>query len=82
MATKLDKLVTRESDALVKDSGGTERTLVAGLAPSSEGGMVVLRAKGCKTDFNVSLSDLWKLVNAAPIGVCKDCLDLMDDTVS
>lgn len=78
--TGIDSAVTRETGAVVKDSSGTSRTLIAGLAPSSSGGMLVLRAKGCKTDFTVSLADLWKLVNAAPLGVCKDCLQLMEDS--
>lgn len=79
--TGIDSAVTRETGAVVKDSSGTSRTLIAGLAPSSSGGMLVLRAKGCKTDFTVSLADLWKLVNAAPLGVCKDCLDLMEQSI-
>ena len=79
--TGIDSTVTRETGAVVKDSSGTSRTLIAGLAPSSDGGMLVLRAKGCKTDFTVSLADLWKLVNAAPLGVCKDCLDLMEQSI-
>lgn len=79
--TGIESAVTRETGAVVKDSSGTSRTLIAGLAPSSDGGMLVLRAKGCKTDFTVSLADLWKLVNAAPLGVCKDCLDLMEQSI-
>ena len=78
--TSLNCEVSRETDVVVKDSKGKQRTLIAGLSPSVEGGLLVLRAKGCKTDFTVSLADLWKLVNAAPLGVCKDCLDLMDQS--
>ena len=60
---------------MVTDSNGVERNLVAGLAPSQSGGQLVLRLKGCKTDTTISLAELWALKNAAPIGICHDCVD-------
>ena len=77
--TPLTSEITRESDTVV-NSNGTERNLIAGLAPSQEGGMVILRAKGCKTDFTVSLADLWKMVNAAPV-FCKECDDNLKELI-
>tara|TARA_Y100000588_G_C13835490_1_gene745491 strand:- start:344 stop:589 length:246 start_codon:yes stop_codon:yes gene_type:complete len=79
--TSIDKQVNRETNVTIIDSKDIKRTLIAGLAPSKEGGMLVLRAKGCKNDFTVSIADLWKLVNAAPLGVCKDCLETMDEVI-
>lgn len=73
--TKLTSEVARESATIIKDSNGVERNLIAGLTPSSSGGQLVLRLKGCKTDTTISLADLWALKNAAPIGVCHECVD-------
>jgi len=77
--TKLTGEVARESATVIKDSSGVERNLIAGLAPSQEGGMLVLRLKGCKTDTTISLAELWALKNAAPIGLCHECVELIEE---
>ena len=41
--------------------------------------MLVLRLKGCKTDTTISLADLWALRNAAPIGVCHQCVEAIEE---
>lgn len=77
--TKLTSEVARESATIIKDPNGVERNLIAGLAPSQGGGMLVLRLKGCKTDTTISLADLWALKNAAPIGICHQCVELIQE---
>jgi len=77
--TKLTSEITRESETVVTDSNGVERNLVAGLAPSQGGGMLVLRLKGCKTDTTISLAELWALKNAAPIGICHQCVEMIEE---
>lgn len=79
--TPLTSEVTRESSTIVNDSTNGERTLVASLAPNPEGDSLVLRLKGCKTVKAISLADIWKLAQAAPVGVCPDCLDKLEETV-
>ena len=76
--TKLTSEVARESATIIKDPNGVERNLIAGLAPSQEGGMLVMRLKGCKTDTTISLADLWALKNAAPIGICHQCAEAIE----
>tara|TARA_Y100001973_G_C5122746_1_gene293615 strand:- start:759 stop:1004 length:246 start_codon:yes stop_codon:yes gene_type:complete len=77
--TKLTSEVARESATIIKDPNGTDRNLIAGLAPSQEGGMLVMRLKGCKTDTTISLADLWALKNAAPIGICHQCVEIIKE---
>lgn len=77
--TKLTSEVARESATIIKDPNGVERNLIAGLAPSQGGGMLVMRLKGCKTDTTISLADLWALKNAAPIGICHQCVEIIEE---
>lgn len=64
---------------MITDSNGVERNLIAGLAPSQSGGQLVLRLKGCKTDTTISLAELWALKNAAPIGICHQCVETIKE---
>lgn len=79
--TPLTSEVTRQTSTVVNDPTNGERALVASLAPNSSGDSLVLRLKGCKTVKAVSLADIWKLAQAAPVGICPDCLDKLEATI-
>lgn len=80
--TSLTSGVSRETDVTITDDKGVERKLIAGLSPSQSGGQLVLRLKGCKSDTTISLAELWALKNAAPIGVCHECVDMIQKAAS
>ena len=79
--TSLTSEITRESNTIVRDATNGERPLVVSLTPSSDGDSLLMRLKGCKTVKAVSLVDIWKLAQAAPVSICPDCLDKLEETV-
>jgi hypothetical protein len=79
--TPLTSEITRESSTIVNDSTNGERALIATLAPHKDGDCISLRLKGCKRVWAVSLADVWRLTQAAPVGICPDCLDKLEETI-
>ena len=62
MTTKLNKPVSRMTDAMVRSTGKKKlRRLVATLMPTAAGDLILLRPEGTRESIPINILDVWSM---------------------